>query len=166
MTAQSEPERGTTFKVYLPASRNSAVKPASPEKAQRPKGAGETILVVDDEPVICQTTKTLLEGSGYRVLTAAHGVEALEVYQKNAGDIRVVLTDLMMPVMDGFELVRRLAGTNPGLKIIATTGQAVGSQQQELRSLGVHVLLYKPCEPKVLLAALRNAIRQRGSGYG
>lgn len=166
VTVQSEPERGTTFRVYLPASRNTAVKPASPEKTRRPKGAGETILVVDDEPIICQTTKTLLEGSGYRVLTAAHGAEAIEVYQRNADDIRVVLTDLMMPVMDGFELVRRLVETNPGLKIIATTGQALGSQQQELRSLGVHVLLYKPCEPKVMLAALRNAIRERGSGYG
>jgi len=165
VTTASELDRGTTFRVYLPASREGAVKPANPETTRPRKGAGETILVVDDEAIICQTTKALLEGNGYRVLTAFHGGEALELYHAHKDEIKVVLTDLMMPVMDGFELVRHLAGLNTGLKIIATTGQAMEARRGELRSLGVKVLLYKPCEPKVVLAALRNAIRQRSSGY-
>ena len=95
----SEPGKGTTFKVYLPALDVSSDGPAQPtEQASLPRGDGELILVIDDEASILTITKQTLEAFGYRVLTATDGADALSVYVQHKADIAVVLTDMMMPV--------------------------------------------------------------------
>ena len=81
------------------------------------------------------------------------------LYKEHADKIGIVLTDIMMPGMDGVDLVRALKKINPQVKIIATTGQATDVRQAELRALDVHVILHKPYDARTLLAALHNEIR-------
>ncbi|MGH8752081.1 MAG: AAA family ATPase, partial [Burkholderiales bacterium] len=120
-TVYSEPGKGSKFKVYLPALQSSAAREAE-EKRELPAGNGELILVIDDEGAIREVTKTTLEAHGYQVLTAGDGTEALALYAKRNDAIKVVLTDLMMPYMDGAATVRALEKMNPQVKIILSSG--------------------------------------------
>ncbi len=100
----SEPGKGTTFKVYLPAMESSSeARKEQPKQASLPRGNGETVLMVDDEASILTITSQTLEAFGYRVLTARDGAEAVAVYAEHKDEIAVVLTDMMMPVMDGLD---------------------------------------------------------------
>ena len=118
------------------------------------QGEGEMILLVDDEALFTKVISTLLKKNGYQVLTAAEGNEALALYANHVLEIKVVITDVLMPGMDGINLTRALKQINPQVKIIASTGQAPEACQAELLELGVKVILNKPYEMKKLLAAL------------
>ncbi|HEX2855095.1 MAG TPA: response regulator [Opitutaceae bacterium] len=153
ITVASEPGRGATFTVHLPASRDRAVV-AAPEPDGMPCGNDELILVVDDEPMIRETLCFLLQKHGYRVLTAIHGQDALEVFHANRDVVGLVLTDLMMPVMDGLSLIRTLRLTDPDLKVIATSGMIDREKHAVLKSAGVTTILRKPATPRELLEAI------------
>ena len=85
-------------------------------------GSGELILVVDDEMPILTITKQTLSANGYRVLTASDGAEAVATYVQNKDEIAAVLTDMMMPIMDGAALIHALNKVNPDVKIVAASG--------------------------------------------
>lgn len=89
-----------------------------------PHGNGELVLVVDDEDAIRKIAKCTLEHFGYRALLAANGAEAVSVYARHDKEIAVVLTDLLMPIMDGFSLIIALNALNPNVKIIASSGDS------------------------------------------
>jgi len=108
-------------------------------------------------------TSAVLENNGYKVLAAAEGTDALALYGEHANVIKVVLTDVMMPGMDGLKLTRALKEINPLVKVIASTGQATESRQAELQALGVNVILHKPYDAKKLLKALHEAIHAEGA---
>ena len=155
MTVYSEEGLGTHFKVYLPAAEPSA-KPEEPSAVATPaRGHGETILVVDDENSVLLAEQFVLEQNGYQVLTAAGGKEAVHCFLNNQDRIRLVLTDLMMPGMDGIALARSLRATHRTLPIIATTGLDREEKRDTLAALGITDVLTKPCLPSVLLAAVR-----------
>jgi PAS domain S-box-containing protein len=154
---QSKIGRGTQFEVFLPSSL--ATHPPLPEGRSSSPVAGrkETILVIDDESNIRDVVRRTLEGSGYRVLTAENGAEAITIYSRHHEEIQVVVADMMMPIMDGPSAILVLRRKNPHLKIIATSG-VEPSRQQEARSLGVHAFLSKPFPAETLLATLSEVL--------
>jgi CheY-like chemotaxis protein len=160
VTLASEPGRGTTFNIYLPAAADEAVV-ADPESARASAfGRKELILVVDDEASIREAIQKILERNNYEVRTAADGREALGVYLPNQDSIRLVLTDVMMPVMDGVALARALRTINPDLRIVATTGLDQEINRAELLEVGVSELLHKPWRLEDLLETVRRALAQ------
>jgi PAS domain S-box-containing protein len=164
----SEEGRGATFKIYLPATPDGQALAAGKGQNTLPRGDGELILVVDDEASIREVTRKIFVKHGYQVLTANDGAEAVAVYAGRDGSrIRLVLTDIMMPRMEGIALIKALKKINPDVKIIASSGltQAPGQvdRADELKVLGVKTFLNKPYTAEKLLTAVHNqlAVPQR-----
>jgi two-component system cell cycle sensor histidine kinase/response regulator CckA len=155
----SEPNKGTTFKVYLPAlEMSSEARKEQLALASLPRGNGETILLVDDEAsIITITTQTLL-AFGYHVLTATDGAEAVAVYAERKNDIAVVLTDMAMPIMDGAATIRALTKMNPRLKIIAASGLHANADMTKASGVGIKHFLTKPYTAGTLLKAMRTIL--------
>ncbi|MDD5285708.1 MAG: response regulator [Desulfuromonadaceae bacterium] len=118
----SQPGEGTTFKVYLPLQK-SDIAEESPEQVSSAawKGNG-TILLVEDEQQVALVAKTMLEAMGFTVIGAENGKKALELYQRHAADITLVLSDIDIPGMDGYALFHELKKIKPGLPIIISSG--------------------------------------------
>jgi len=116
----SEPGRGTTFKVYLPRQHSKDAVPESPADVRDEKVTGGTILVVEDEKSLLELNTSYLESIGYRVLPAASPVEALKIAAAN--DIDLLLTDVVMPEMNGQVLFERIAAIKPGIKVLFMSG--------------------------------------------
>jgi PAS domain S-box-containing protein len=160
----SEPGIGTTFTILLPAA--GAVPDAARDfMAQAPgAGAGETVLVVEDEPAMREVTRRILSRNGYRVITAASGREAIEVAADRANRIDVVLTDVVMPQMLGKEAAERIRALRPGVRVLFMSGYTQGLlDSQGVVAAGVN-LIEKPFTEAQLLAALRRVIASAGRG--
>lgn len=163
MRVYSEVDQGTTFRVCLPARDDAVAHALSTELAPRPlpRGAGELILVVDDEISILSLARQTLEAFGYRVLTASDGAEALDLFAQRHDEIALVLTDVMMPGVDGPRLIAALRRIDPRVRVIASSGlatearAALGSEQR---------FLAKPYTAEDLLHALRAALHDTSSG--
>jgi CheY-like chemotaxis protein len=154
----SEPGRGTSFKIFLPAIAVAQKSQPSEVLSKLPGGNGQTVLVVDDEAYIREITRTMLETFGYRVLTASEGQEGLKAYVSHQNEIAVVLTDMMMPVMDGPIFIRALKKLNPQVKIIACSGLAETERAAEAEQLGVKSFLSKPYTAEGLLKMIDRLI--------
>ena len=115
----SQPGKGTTFKVLLPAMAEEATRPSSARVGLRGTGL---VLVIDDEEIVRNVAKTALELYGYNVLIAEDGQQGIELYERMADEIRVVVLDLMMPRMNGEETYRRLRLIRPDVKVILSSG--------------------------------------------
>ena len=124
-----------------------------------PAGHGELVLVVDDEEAIRQITKGTLETFGYRVLTAGDGTEAVALYAQNREEVAVVLTDMMMPFMDGPATIRALQKMNPQVRVVAASGLGGSEKAAEATALGVRMFLPKPYTAEKLLNALADVLR-------
>ncbi|NTW81045.1 MAG: response regulator [Geobacteraceae bacterium] len=119
----SQPEQGTIFKVYLPIEDSNTAEDETLNPApSAPWQGGGTILLVEDEKHVILIAKTMLRTLGFKIIEAANGKEALEFYQNNAAEITLVVTDIGMPVMDGYELFRELKKLNYELPIIISSG--------------------------------------------
>ena len=118
----SEPRRGTTFKIYLPAGTLAAADATQAVPVDLPRGQAQLILVVDDEEPIRHVTKNTLEAFGYRVLVAQDGAEAIALFAQHSDDVALVLTDMMMPVLDGASAINIINRIKPGTRVIATSG--------------------------------------------
>jgi PAS domain S-box-containing protein len=158
LNVYSEPRKGTQFTVYLPAIESGRAEAARERHADLPTGRGELLLVVDDEESIRQITKATLETFNYKVLTAADGTEAVALYAQRGDEIAAVVTDMMMPFMDGPATIRALQRLNPRVKIIATSGLAAQDKAAEATSLGVELFLPKPYTAEKLLKALARVL--------
>jgi PAS domain S-box-containing protein len=155
----SEPGKGTTFAVYLPAMEvSSAARKEQSDHASLPRGNGETVLVVDDEASILTITSQTLQAFGYRVLTATGGAHALVVYLQHKDEIAVVLTDMMMPVMDGPALIHALTRLNRTIKIVAASGLNTNGDMARVSGAGVNHFLTKPYTARTLLTTLREIL--------
>lgn len=159
----SQPGAGALFNVYLPvleaALETGVAAPDQDARPDPPPGNGELILLADDEEPIRRSVRGILEASNYRVLTASNGREACALYREKQGEIRLVLTDMMMPVMDGAAVIRELRGRNPRLPIIASSGLMDTGREEQARSLGVETFLPKPYTASRLLWALHEMLR-------
>ena len=158
ITAESEAGYGSTIKVFLPGVTNDVVNSLTSEKVHVPKAQGELILVVDDEPAICDMVVHVLEGQGYNVMTASDGTEALAIFIKHQKQIRMVLTDIIMPQMDGLRLARTLKRAKPDLAIIASTGHDLEKEKSELDKIGIEVILDKPYTSESLQVAVHEVL--------
>ena len=163
IAAESKVGYGSTIKVFLPAVTNDVVNSLDSEKVNIPKAQGELILVVDDEPAICDMVVHVLEGQGYYVMTAKDGIEALAIFIKHQKQIRMVLTDIVMPHMDGLILARTLKRVKPELNIIASTGQDQEKEKDELNNIGINVILEKPYSSESLQGIVHEALN--GKAY-
>jgi PAS domain S-box-containing protein len=149
----SAPGRGTTFTVYFPIvtmSMPRQAEPASPKNT----AVQETILLVDDEPLIRETLHEYLVARGYTVHAASGGREALELFRTHHAAIDLVVTDLGMPEMGGEELYGHLRDIDPTIKVIVSSGYLDGTTKTDLLSLGVKDVLTKP----VMIHDLQSAI--------
>ncbi len=155
----SEPGTGALFKVYLPALDGGAETAETEEEAEGLAGAGELILLVDDEEPIRRITRSMLEASNYRVITASDGAEACALYREKRDEIKLALTDMVMPVMDGAAMISELRRLNPQLPIIASSGLAETGKEAQARSLGAQKFLSKPYTAVRLLRALNELLR-------
>jgi len=156
----SEQKNGACFRVYLPAvtERPEGCRENTCESI--PRGNGKTILLVDDEEAILNVARKSLENFGYRVLTAGSGVEAITAYVRNRSCIAVVLTDMMMPEMDGLTVAKALLSLNPNVKIIASSGISSGDNVLMAITAGVRNFLPKPYKSEALLRMVSELIRE------
>jgi PAS domain S-box-containing protein len=155
---------GTTFKVYLPADPTlQVVAPAPALPGSMPRGRDELVLVIDDEPSIREITQQTLEAFGYRVIVAGDGAEAVALYAQRAGEVALVLTDMMMPIMDGAATIQVLRRINPGVKIIATSGVESGYNVAKASNAGANYFLLKPYTAQSLLKQMRRVLDAPGA---
>ena len=154
----TQPGKGTTFQVWLPAAPDHEAAPTDASHLTVPEGHGELVLVVDDEEAVRGAAQTVLEIHGYRVLQAADGTEALAVFAQNSASIAIVLTDLMMPLMDGMALIQALRTMQPAMPIIASTGLGGKARMAGLKAMQVEAVLSKPYRADALLRTIHEAL--------
>jgi PAS domain S-box-containing protein len=157
---ESQSGLGTTFKVYLPIEISESPGDKSlPDIPQAPwKGSG-TILLVDDEPQLIMVAKMLLNALGFSVIEAINGKEALELYQKNSEQITLVMTDIGMPVMNGYELFRELKKLNSKLPIILSSGFGDAGVTSEIPREDMAEILSKPYNFDQLQEVLKMVVK-------
>jgi len=150
----TEAGRGTTFRVYIPAAGTGsrAVEPG--EQTNIAMGKGELILVIDDEAAIREITRATLQAYGYHVITASDGAEGVAVFVEHAKEIKVVVTDIMMPAMDGTAAILALRAIDPHVKIIAASGLSAAGHIPPLSIDGAQAFLAKPFTAEKLLGTL------------
>ena len=155
----SVPGQGSTFAIYLPADKSgTADAGVSIRNKVDFRGNGETVLVVDDEPAVREVARSVLTALNFRVLTAADGTEALIQVAGNQTELRLVITDLHMPNMDGLAFVKVFKHLVPGAGIIVTSGRLDEGAANEFRTLGVTTLLDKPFTQHTLVEALKKVL--------
>lgn len=154
MRVYSEEGHGTRFCVHLPALAGGAESAVSHDL---PRGHGETILIVDDEESIRQITRQTLETYGYRTLQAADGAEAVALYARHRDEIAAVITDMVMPVMNGPATIEALLDLNPDVRIIGASGWMADLRRVEVGK-GVRHFLPKPCTAESLLRTLKRVL--------
>jgi two-component system cell cycle sensor histidine kinase/response regulator CckA len=151
--AESELGRGSTFHVYLPASRRPVAPPNG--QVEAPAGGTETILVVDDEEVIRDVAQRILCSAGYTVLMAENGVQAIEVFRQRHKEISLVILDMIMPEMGGAETFARLRGIDPQVRALLSTGYSREGQAEDILEAGVQGFLQKPYTVEDVLHKVR-----------
>ncbi len=155
----SEPNQGTTFKIYLPQYVGETEKNQSEASEGLIQYGHETVLLVEDEPSLLKLGKMILENLGYKVLTAGTPGEAIELAEKHAGKIDLLLTDVIMPEMNGRELANRLLSLYPHLKSLYMSGYTANViAHHGVLDEGVH-FLQKPFTPQSLAAKVREALK-------
>jgi two-component system cell cycle sensor histidine kinase/response regulator CckA len=148
----SEVGKGSKFEVYLPAQETTETP--EEKELELPHGSGELVLIIDDEPSIREITKTSLEAYNYKAITASDGIEAIALYAEYRDKISLVLTDMLMPSMDGITTIRTLNKINPNVKIIAISGLATSDKMNAAYDLGIKAFLSKPYTAKQLLETI------------
>ena len=153
----SEPEKGTTFHVYLPAAESDVQGVAKDAEAIIPVGS-ESILFVDDEAFLVQLGKSMLERLGYAVAAISGSVEALKLFDENPSRFDLVITDYAMPNMTGDKLALEILKRRPGMPIILVTGFGDRFTEDSVRKLGIRKLILKPILKKDMAVAIREAL--------
>ncbi|MCW1884324.1 PAS domain S-box protein [Luteolibacter flavescens] len=156
--AASPPGRGARFDVFLPGLPGTGESALDQSDSPLPRGHGETILIADDEEFVRSITGRTLESFGYQVLLAAGGSEAVDLYREHGAEISAVITDMMMPGMDGASVIRALAALDPEVKIIASSGVTAHDARAREASDCVRHFLPKPCSAETLLKVLKRVV--------
>ncbi len=158
LTVDSGMNRGTTFRIFLPASAVNSERNGEEGRTQVPRGSGELLMLVDDEEAVRVVAGAMLEQAGYKVLLASDGTEAIAFYAQRGAEIRLVITDASMPFLDGASLTRALQKMEPGVKVIGTSGHSAESDARELQQLKLTAFLTKPYNKSLLLTTIHQAL--------
>ncbi len=154
----SEPGKGSTFKIHLPRFVGQAAEPMAARAAEPPQGRGEMVLLVEDEALILNVVRTMLERLGYAVLTAGTPGEALFQARVHAAEIQLLITDMVMPEMNGRELAKLISDIKPGLRCLFTSGYSANVVAHPgVLDEGVR-FLQKPFSMKDLAFEVREAL--------
>jgi PAS domain S-box-containing protein len=158
ITVESEVGRGTTFRMYFPALKPEKIPEDVEKKIPYLAGGNETILLIEDEELVRELGVTILEKFGYTVLSAGDGQEALDVYEKEKGNISLVILDVVMPRMDGKQCFEELLRINPTVKVIISTGLAQNGLVRDIVELGAKGSVNKPYGMRQLLQMVREVL--------
>jgi CheY-like chemotaxis protein len=153
---------GTTFRVYLPRVRNELVE--EPAANLEPAGGHETVLLVEDEEGVRRAVHSALERRGYHVLVAASGPEALDLSRSHQGPIDLLISDVVMPQMNGRELAKTLTGERPHIAVMFISGYPGDTLQSKGALAAEAVFLPKPFTPAALTTMVRQILDRRGKG--
>lgn len=153
---ESQLGAGTCFSIWLPAQPQRAGLEQAPNQESQPRGHGELILVVDDEPAVRNVMVQTLKTFGYRTISAADGAQAVRLYLERQSEIALVLTDMVMPVADGTAMIKVLLGLDPSLPIVGISGMLEGEVPPGLRAF-----LPKPVSAATLLRTIHEALQAR-----
>jgi nitrogen-specific signal transduction histidine kinase/ActR/RegA family two-component response regulator len=163
ITLSTQPGKGTTFRVHLPAAEikkeGGNVEPIQPGSME---GAGELIVVVDDDARIREMTAAILSRHGYRVLTASDGTEAVAIFAARGSEISMIITDVRMPNLDGAALANVVLQLNPLVKILAMSGLSSGGQNGQMQRYA-GAFLYKPFKIEALLHAVHGLLHSEAA---
>jgi CheY-like chemotaxis protein len=156
--AYSEPGRGSTFKLYLPAVEQEASSPGPLARPAVSPGRGELVLVVEDDEGVRGMNRRILLDAGYRVLEASDGYSALAMLDRDGAAVRLVLTDVVMPGMGGRELADRLAKLRPDIPVLFTSGYTDGEiVRRGLLQPGA-AFVQKPFDPDTVVRIVRERL--------
>jgi CheY-like chemotaxis protein len=158
ITCYSEPGQGTTFKIYLPVLAGTGDQLETAAREATPRGGTETVLLVDDEEFVRDLGKQILERSGYAVLTADNGKEALSIYSKERDKISLVILDLIMPEMGGKQCLEELLKIDPQIRVLIASGFAENGRTKEAIETGARGFVGKPYNMKGMLQAVREVL--------
>lgn len=162
LAVNSQIGEGTTFCIYLPATKDSLPKSPAASAVSRLPGGNETILLVEDEPPVRLLANNLLQRCGYTVLVAESGVAALPIWKKHREKIQLLLTDMVMPEgISGRELAETLRADRPDLKIIYTSGYSADIIGREPQLIDGSNFVQKPYHPLKLAQTIRNCLDQK-----
>jgi two-component system cell cycle sensor histidine kinase/response regulator CckA len=150
--------KGTTFQIYLPAARASVAEPPKPAVVVTTLGGSETVLLVEDQDAVREFTTTLLEEFGYRVLEASNGPDAIALAQQHHATIHLLITDIILPVMDGRVLAERLRAIHPETKVLYISGYSEERIGRNKTLEGDVALLQKPFTSDALGARVRGIL--------
>jgi CheY-like chemotaxis protein len=158
----SEINRGTRFDIYLPRFQEGAAPVSEPAAPPAQNGGNETILLVDDEAMIRNLGRTILQRHGYEILLAEDGEQALEIYQQERERIDLVILDLTMPKLSGWDTVRRLRELDPDVAVLFASGYSAEHMTESERE-GVLGFINKPYRPQELVSTVRAALNKKKS---
>lgn len=156
----SEPDRGSTFKIYLPAVDVAAHADSDRQKAAAPGGT-ETILLAEDEPLVRDLAARVLREAGYRVLDASDGEQALAVYQENREHVSLLMLDAVMPGLTGHEVYDRVRAEDPDARFIFCTGYDPETARSSFMKQENLRVVQKPFDPDALLGTVREVLDQK-----
>jgi PAS domain S-box-containing protein len=155
ITAYSEPGKGSTFHVYFPLFQEKGEAPETEEITPIPTG-NEHILFIDDEPVLVDLGKQMLNGLGYKVTTRTSSIEALELFKIKPGQFDLVITDMTMPHMTGEKLARELMKIRSDIPVIICTGYSEYISKEKANKMGIRAFIMKP----LVMRDLANTVRK------
>ena len=144
INVESGKGKGTTFKIYLPASKTVVRNYETVASEEQLLAKHETILLVDDEELIREVSREMLEAVGYNVLSAGSGKEAVNVYKKHQDTIDLVVLDMIMPEMGGGQVYDRLKEINPGVKVLLSSGYSINEEAMSIMKRGCDGFIQKP----------------------
>jgi len=154
----SKPGEGTVFHVYLPVIQDPALLEIEPVTFDLPQLGNERILFIDDEEILADVGKAMLERLGYRVTVRRNSIEALNTFQNQPDQFDLVITDQTMPGMTGSDLARRMLQIRPGMPIILCTGYSTVMSEEKACSLGIKGFAFKPLAKNDLAALIRKVL--------
>ncbi|UFS70355.1 response regulator [Geomonas sp. RF6] len=155
---ESAPGKGTTFNIYLPLEQREAAPLRVLEGKKLELKGTETVLVVEDSPEVRTLTKEVLEKSGYRVIEAADGADAVAKFKQHADEVKLIIMDVVMPKMNGKEAFEALSKVRPDLKVLFTSGYTPDDVNRKGIKFGTDNFLCKPSTPQVLLEKVREVL--------